>query len=655
MNAMVRAALACACAGIVAAVAFAAFRDGDAPSAKTTAGSAVATPRTPAAPSRMTGTVAEILSSPTGPLSVEPTVPRPDTKPCVVTLFTDENLMSYPGFDYSPPADCPRPWSKIVLEMDMTPVRRTGTIANIKISLDGGAELVGSTFYSRHWDLFVGAPQISATTPRWHVERDLTHYAALLAEPEDLFGSVSHTWDNSGVGIDDDEVVGSARILFYPPSVANPAPRVPDAVLADGFPYLMPRNIVRAYVEVIAQGIDDTESVGSDRYWYTCLPDRVLATHPGLMNPFAIGDVWGGVLSSSDNGCGGGSYRQVIVLIDGAPVGTAPLMPWLPNNVHRRFPDTLDPPLPAVQALNFMPYHVDITPFAALLNSGTRHMLTLRVFGDTAGSFTSNATLSGKMFIYRDPKRAIVPGKLTAYVMAPAIASPTGAQSFTRTGDVLQGTVVTHNDRTWMTEGNVDTSEGLITTRVLGRNRFDNWQALYVDGDTYPNYRGYAQYTVLDSWADQVSVRMSGASIIALDARSLHQPLQLFYALTGHMEPTDEGGYWGAYLQGAVLADQTRDIRAEHWRGATHYTSNLHDHFHGERFHDFLAGTDSGWLSRREYSFVDSLASCFRAKRTSAMGVLATSDTGVGCAGGINDVLWHARPDGSPEMMGWAE
>ena len=180
--------------------------------------------------------------------------------------------------------------------------------------------------------------------------------------------------------------------------------------------------------------------------------------------------------------------------IDGVAVGTAPLMPWLPNNFHRRFPNTLDPPLPGVQALNFVPYHVDVTPFAAYLNSdSTRHMLTLRMMGDTGGVFASNQTMTGKLFIYRDPTFAIVPGAITAYGMEPALASPTGSWEFTRTGDVLRGNVVTRNDRTWLTEGYVDTSAGRITTRVTGRNRFDNRQ-IVVDGDTYPVHRGYTQY-----------------------------------------------------------------------------------------------------------------------------------------------------------------
>jgi hypothetical protein len=284
-------------------------------------------------------------------------------------------------------------------------------------------------------------------------------------------------------------------------------------------------------------------------------------------------------------------------------------------------------------------------------------VLSLRMMGDTSGVVSTPAELSAKMFIYTDPKRAIVPGRITSNTMAPALANASVSAEFTRTGDVLRGTVRTRIDRNWAVEGYLDTSAGRVTTRVQGRNRFDNYQVVLVDGDTYPDFRGYAQNLALDSRADQISVRAVVGTILSVDARSVQQPLQLFYAMTGHMDPSGEGGFFTAYHKAWVAADQVRDIRAEHWRGTTRYTSALRDHFYGQRVHDYITDTDtdSAWRTQREYAFIDSLASCFTAARTSTMGVLAGSSTGVGCPGGVNDVFWHSRPDGSPEMMGWAE
>ena len=49
-------------------------------------------------------------------------VPRPSTKPCVVPLFTGQEFADFTPktFDYTPPADCKGPWSKVVFTADFT-------------------------------------------------------------------------------------------------------------------------------------------------------------------------------------------------------------------------------------------------------------------------------------------------------------------------------------------------------------------------------------------------------------------------------------------------------------------------------------------------------------------------------------------------------
>ena len=92
------------------------------------------------------------MSAPTGPLAVEPTVPRPDVAPCVVELFNETALTGFDSFSYTPPPACPPPWAKVVFEMDMASVTRTGSVANLRVGLshpDDG-----------DFVLFMGAPQI---------------------------------------------------------------------------------------------------------------------------------------------------------------------------------------------------------------------------------------------------------------------------------------------------------------------------------------------------------------------------------------------------------------------------------------------------------------------------------------------------------------
>src|ERR1035437_9852917 len=56
------------------------------------------------------------------PITAEPPVPRPHTKPCVVPLF--ENLafadFNPKSFNYAPPSTCHGPWAKVVFTADFT-------------------------------------------------------------------------------------------------------------------------------------------------------------------------------------------------------------------------------------------------------------------------------------------------------------------------------------------------------------------------------------------------------------------------------------------------------------------------------------------------------------------------------------------------------
>jgi hypothetical protein len=69
------------------------------------------------------------LASASGPYKIgsgntvtaDPLVTRPSTTPCVVTLFTDAAFYDFnvENFSFTPPADCPGPWAKVVLESDI--------------------------------------------------------------------------------------------------------------------------------------------------------------------------------------------------------------------------------------------------------------------------------------------------------------------------------------------------------------------------------------------------------------------------------------------------------------------------------------------------------------------------------------------------------
>src|SRR5205085_7171915 len=66
----------------------------------------------------MTGaSIGQTIGSP-NTVTADPTVPRPNTQPCVVQLFSNFMFADFSpkNFSYTPPANCAGPWAKVVLE-----------------------------------------------------------------------------------------------------------------------------------------------------------------------------------------------------------------------------------------------------------------------------------------------------------------------------------------------------------------------------------------------------------------------------------------------------------------------------------------------------------------------------------------------------------
>src|SRR3984957_18879086 len=55
-------------------------------------------------------------------VTADPLVTRPTTTPCVVQLFSNAQFFDFNNedFTFTPPADCPGPWAKVVLESDIS-------------------------------------------------------------------------------------------------------------------------------------------------------------------------------------------------------------------------------------------------------------------------------------------------------------------------------------------------------------------------------------------------------------------------------------------------------------------------------------------------------------------------------------------------------
>ncbi len=593
------------------------------------------------------------LAAGADPLTVEPRVPRAAGVPCVVDIASGARFESTLGDElpYAPPAACPGPWSKVILAVELTGPRPIGAPnANVHIVFNapgGDGPYLG--------DVFVGAPQENASQRIWRLERDLTEYASTLRHPQTV--SLMTVEDSKAYGDDDwlSTLARSVKLVFYPATRQTPAPRVADAVYAISSPstLTLPRNVERAYLDIYAQ------ATAPRRLWYSCVPKAAADAYPVLKSAFAIGDAHL-TLGVAPQGCIGGSYQETEVRIDGRLAGLAPVFPWLPSNISNVLRDTVDDPAPGVQSLNFVPYRVDLTPFAALLSDGRQH--TVQATVATAEPDYGSAFITGQLLVYLDHGRAQVTGAITRNTLAGHPAAPTVSDGLVLSGETLQGSIVTTSHRQYAIEGYVDTSHGRIRSLVWQDSKFSNTQdflAKRSPAATEPYTDDYRQMIRMSNTVDRISRRSKGSIVLSEDREYVSFPLILDYRGAGRFEYPE--GEERPHITPATISanvHQARGIRSTHYRrGFQRYDTSLSDVFDGRHTRKWRATdgstVDSNWKSSRSYLFTDRYGSCYSAALTTASGALTSRTRGVYCPSGINGIHWFAHPDGSPDGVGW--
>ncbi len=403
----------------------------------------------------------------------------PAEAPCVDQLFTPNTPPLQSGqlpvgdfsdysdhpFNYAPPAGCPGPYAKIVFKMHF---RVTAGVQYDRT----GAVWIGGT------NVFFGTTSEpgSSSSPQWNVERDVTEYAPVFANASTGQASVYNIVNSQYTG----KIFGTAELDFYPATLQFPPAQTADAVYplsagaTGGYVYLngpsnqmagtftFPQNVEAAYLDVFLQ------SQSNDEFWYTCFPND---------------------LAQKLGNCGSTAFREGEVSIDGQPAGVAPVYPWI-------YTGGIDPylwvPLPGVETLNFKPYRVNLTPFAALLDDGNPHTVAVSVW-NADGYFSAN----GALLIYQDHGSSQVTGGLirNGTAMDPA-QTVVEHVKFTRSGNA-HGTIDVSATHPVSLKGYVNTSQGRITTEVTQRVSFSNQQTI---NDTSTQFlQNIVQNTIVES------------------------------------------------------------------------------------------------------------------------------------------------------------
>jgi len=396
-------------------------------------------------------------------VTADPLVPRPHEQPCVVSLFANYQFAYFSDtsqtFQFTPPAGCSGPWEKVVLEVDFS--------ENAGVQFDRTA-----TMFLGNTNVYFGTtPEpLQTATNTWHIERDLTDYSALLLTPQQGTMILQNCTTDCPPPYNT-ELNGvftvNADLEFYPARKHDhdQGTNAPDAVLplvqktsgginlpaylfsaTDQFSttFTLPTNIERVYLDVIAQ------SQSSDEQWYACFPNDLSG----------INDLYG---------CGNTDFRETEITIDGQPAGIAPVSPWVFTGF---IPDQWIP-MPAAQTLDFVPYRVNLTPFAGLLSDGNPHTVALSVFNANY-YFTATATL----LLSLDHGSTQVTGAVTKNTLTNP--SPVVTENLQGTSTVT-GTIGVASNRHFTIAGYVNTSHGKVSTSVSEQQNFSSTQTIDFD------------------------------------------------------------------------------------------------------------------------------------------------------------------------------
>ena len=177
----------------------------------------------------------------------------------------------------------------------------------------------------------------------------------------------------------------------------------------------------------------------------------------------------------------------------------------------------------------------------------------------------------GKLFVYRDPKRSIVPGRITRNTLAHASPSVSRLPA-SPAPDRLTGTIGTQDSRKMDVVGFLDTSAGRVYSAVHTEMYFNNQQSVRVTAWSSPPSTARTRcWLAFDSRVAQGSVRVLGGTVLESDASRVQYPFAWDSAWPGRSSITGEGSFADS-LACHVVADQIRFQVTDQWRGATRFS-----------------------------------------------------------------------------------
>lgn len=527
------------------------------------------------------------------PITAEPPVPRPHSKPCVVQLFQNLAFADFTPktFSYATPSGCRGPWAKVVFTADFT--------------VTAGRQFDRTAaFYLGHANIYYGttAEPRSALSPSWHVERDVTDLSAIFKSDQTGEANIGNFVGVSGGVTYNGIIYASAALEFYPGGEPDGSRGAPDIVVpvnggggdagtlnttSDQITQTLnlPTNVERVYLDVIAQ------SQSNDEFWYFCVPSDQ---------------------ASNLESCGNTAFRETEVTIDGQAAGVAPVYPWI-------YTGGIDPylwePIPGVQTLDFKPYRVDLTPFAGVLSDGNPHVVGVGVYNANS-YFLATANL----LVFTDHRKQKVTGGILSNNLAAPNPVVTEHIKTNPAGPTFTGTISVASDRSFTIRGYVNTSHGRVETTVEQSIHWLNNQQFDVGPTT--EIQNAQQTSTVDS---RTSTREG--PFVTTNEQHFSYPLTIDFSFIVNPD--------GSFYQ-TTTSSQKDLVRAdEDINGFKVFETRLRnevnatDTLNWDSSGNFLG--PSGSTTTQTYRSNDSLGNCYSRTLTASAQKLASVTDGQGC------------------------
>ena len=520
----------------------------------------------------------------------DPPVPHPSTTPCIVHLFQGQHFADFnaKSFSYTPPASCPGPWRRVILQATFTVTKGIQYDRTANIWLGATNIYFGTT-----------AEPTPTLAPHWRIQRDLTDYSSIFMTAQTGTANIGNLVNSQYTGV----IIGSASLYFYPAAKGQTVPVTADSVIPfssgptggtvtipDGTTLLsqtltLPTNIQSAYLDVFAQ------SQYNDEFWYTCVPNDV---------------------ASELFSCGGTAFRESEITIDGTPAGVAPVYPWI-------YTGGIDPylwaPIPGVQTLNFTPYRVNLTPFASKLDDGQPHTIAIGIFNSN-----NYFSVTGSLLLYLDHGSTQVTGAVTTNTLAAPKPSVVEHITTGANGNV-SGSVNTRAVHQFEINGYVNTSAGRVATNLTQRVTFSNYQVFKVTSNFY-------QQNITQSTTINTTTTTSAPKNFTETVETNTWPL------TANI--SEDLNSDGSFSLTTAINQSYQDNLKTTQNGAVIYTSSLSNTVAPTDTLEFdssgnLVG-NTGQSSSQEYLSKNSSGYCYSRNTTAVANILTSITNGSGCA-----------------------